>query len=172
MTSLVISQKVDMNVVPLKLVLIFFLIFIVSCIDISMSIKDIYKRIQAQCFFKIMQPKTFCKLFLSSPQYMYFHSGRIPSILEWFLPSWNKSFQKLSDHGKCKISQQQKEIGKKIFQIQFTNIEHEFWGWLSYPNSGTNPEGFLPSWKDLFQDGRNHSRVEGILPEWKYIYCP
>merc|ERR1711860_412434 len=40
------SQKVDMNVVPLKIVLIFFLIFIVSCIDISISIKDIYKRIQ------------------------------------------------------------------------------------------------------------------------------
>merc|ERR1712140_158648 len=41
-----ISQKVDMNVVPLKIVLIFFLIFIVSCIDISISIKDIYKGIQ------------------------------------------------------------------------------------------------------------------------------
>ena len=113
-----------------------------------------------------------CIDFSTQHQYMIFYSGMIYSRLEWFLPVWNDSFQtKLSDHGKCRISRQLKEIGKKIFQITFTNIELEFWGWLSYPNSGTNPEGFLPSWKDLFQDGRNHSRMEGILPEWKYIYC-
>ena len=91
-----------------------------------------------------------CIGFSTPHQYMIFYSGMIYSRLEWFLPVWNDSFQtKLSDHGKCKISQQQKEIGKKIFQIQFTNIEHEFWGWLSYPNSGMNPEWFIPSWNEM-----------------------
>ena len=78
-------------------------------------------------------------------QYMIFYSGMIYSRLEGFFLVWKESFQtKLSDHGKCRISRQKKEIGKKIFQITFTNIELEFWGWLSYPNSGTNLEGIIP----------------------------
>ena len=121
-----------------------------------------------------------CKTSYFKPLYCFFHTTPacifypriIHSRLECFFPVWNDPFQtKPLDHGKCSISWQWKEIGKKFFQITFTNIELEFWGWLSYPNSGTNPEGFLPSWKDLFQDGRNHSRMEGILPQWDCIYC-
>ena len=110
--------------------------------------------------------------FSTPHQNMYFHPGMIHSSLEWFFPDWNGSFQsKLPDWGKCSISRQWIKIRKKFFQIQFTNIEPEFWELVSYPNSCTSLERIIPAWNDLFQDGMICSRMEWIILQWKNIYC-
>ena len=98
-------------------------------------------------------------------QYMQSHSGRIPSILEWFLPSWNKSFQDgrnpsgfvpefgYDSHPQNSSSIFVNVIWKIFFPISFycRDILHLPWS-----------DSLV--WKESFQTGRNPSRLEWILP--------
>ena len=63
--------------------------------------------------------KPLCCFFQTTPVCI-FYPRIIHSRLIWFFPVWNDLFQtKLLDHGKCSISWQWKEIGKKFFQVLF-----------------------------------------------------
>ena len=98
-------------------------------------------------------------------QYMQSHCGRIPSILEWFLPSWNKSFQDgrnpsgfvpefgYDSHPQNSSSIFVNVIWKIFFPISFycRDILHLPWS-----------DSLV--WKESFQTGRNPSRLEWILP--------
>ena len=98
-------------------------------------------------------------------QYMQSHCGRIPSILEWFLPSWNKSFQDgrnpsgfvpefgYDGHPQNSSSIFVNVIWKIFFPISFycRDILHLPWS-----------DSLV--WKESFQTGRNPSRLEWILP--------
>ena len=108
---------------------------------------------------------------VNTMQYMFFHCGMIPSILEWTVPSWNKSFQDgrnhsgfvpefgYDSHPQNSSSMYVIMIWRIFFPISFycRDILHLPWS-----------DSLV--WKESFQTGRNPSRLEGILPDWNQSF--